>query len=139
MNDEAVTGGCFCGAVRYRATTTPLGSMICHCRTCRRVTGALLVPWVTFARKNFSFVSGLPARLESSSSVVRTFCHACGTALTYENAASADEIDVASCTLDDPNVYPPTHHSWVSHDLTWLSMRDDLPAYSQSAHDGAPL
>lgn len=134
-----VTGGCFCGAIRYRGTVAPRSSVICHCQTCRHVTGALLVPWVTFPRKDFSFVSGAPARLESSSAVVRTFCSACGTALTYESARSDDEIDVTTCTLDDPNAFPPTHHCWVSHDLSWFNLRDDLPAYPQASEDGTPL
>ena len=43
MKDDKITGGCACGAVRYEATGRPSNTMVCHCRTCRRVTGAPVV------------------------------------------------------------------------------------------------
>lgn len=128
-----IEGGCFCGWVRYRASSNPLGSLICHCKTCRKVTAAPLIPWVTFRRADFQFVTGTPSTLQSSATVLRTFCPACGTPLTYESERYADEVDVTTCSLDDPNAYPPTHHSWVSHDLTWIT--NDLPTYPKSKQD----
>ena len=51
-------GGCFCGAIRYRAEGAPSNSMICHCKTCRRVAGAPAVAWLTFPVGNFRFIRG---------------------------------------------------------------------------------
>jgi hypothetical protein len=34
-----VEGGCYCGAVRYRADGTPLMKAQCHCRECQYITG----------------------------------------------------------------------------------------------------
>ncbi len=134
-----IEGGCFCGSVRYRSSSPPLGSLICHCNTCREIAAAPLVPWVTFRKADFSFVAGTPTTLRSSAIVVRTFCSACGTPLTYASDKDADEIDVTTCSLDDPNAYPATHHSWVSHDLSWIPSSDVLPAYPKSKQDGPPL
>lgn len=134
--DVNIEGGCFCGSVRYRASSAPLGSLICHCKTCRALSAAPLVPWVIFRKSKFQFVAGTPATFHSSAHVVRTFCASCGTQLTYASEKYADEIDVTTCTLDDPNAYPPTHHSWVSHDLDWIQLGDDLPKYPQSKEDG---
>jgi hypothetical protein len=130
-------GGCFCGAIRYALTDVPLASMMCHCHSCRRIAGAPVVAWITVAKSDFRLTRGTATDLESTLGVRRAFCCSCGTHLTYENvtyenAKCPQEIDVTTCTLDDPNVYPPTHHSWVSHDLQWVQFGDGLPKYTES-------
>jgi hypothetical protein len=127
-----VTGGCFCGAVRYQSKGAPISSLICHCETCREVSSAPFVAWVTFRRSDFEFTTGAPAELHSSANVVRTYCTQCGTALGYTNMRSLDEIDITTCSLDDPNASPPTRHEWVSEALPWIKMCDGLPLYPQS-------
>jgi hypothetical protein len=34
-----VTGGCQCGAIRYRAELDLAGAHLCHCRMCRKASG----------------------------------------------------------------------------------------------------
>jgi hypothetical protein len=125
-------GGCVCGAVRYRVDGAPSNSMICHCRTCRRVAAAPVVAWVTFSKTAFTLVQGAPATFHTSAPVTRSFCGACGTPLTYEHADSPDSVDITTCSLDDPGAFPPTHHSWLEHDLPWLRFGDGLPTFPRS-------
>ena len=125
-------GGCLCGAVRYRVGGTPSNSMICHCRTCRRAAGSPVVAWLTFAVKDFLLTRGEPGSFRSSDLVLRTFCSACGAPLTYAHADSPQSVDITTCSLDDPQAFPPTHHSWLSHDLSWLKFGDGLPAFRES-------
>ena len=106
--------------------------MLCHCRTCRRVTGAPDVGWVTFPLGSFRFVHGEPDEFSSTPPVQRAFCRQCGTPLTYRHDNEPETLDVATATLDDPNAFAPTHHSWLSHDLTWLKFGDGLPTYPES-------
>jgi hypothetical protein len=127
MIDTAIAGGCFCGAVRYGVRARPIASMLCHCRSCTRIAGAPAVAWVTFAADAFAIRAGAPATLRSSSSVERTFCHACGTPLTYRHADHPDEIDVATCTLDDGGAFPPTYHAWESEKVPWLACPAHVP------------
>jgi hypothetical protein len=128
---EAVEGGCFCGAVRYRIRGIPKNTMICHCQTCRRVAGSPVVAWVTFAREDFEITAGCPAEFASSEPVQRTFCAACGTPLTYRHTDSPHTIDVTTCSLDHPEAFPPTHHSWLSDNLPWVRFGDGLPAFQE--------
>jgi hypothetical protein len=128
----AIEGGCFCKAVRYRLEALPSSSMVCHCQTCRRVAGAPVVGWITAARTDFRFTQGEPATFRSSAQVVRTFCAGCGTQLTYATEGEPRTLDITTCSLDDPGAFPPTHHSWLSHDLGWVRFGDGLPAFQQS-------
>lgn len=125
-------GGCFCGAIRYRVDGAPTNSMVCHCRTCRRVAAAPVVAWVTFASARFQLLRGQLTEFHSTPPVRRTHCAACGTPLTYEHSDSPGFVDITTCSLDDPDQFPPTHHSWLSHDLSWLRFGDRLPTFQQS-------
>ena len=125
-------GGCFCGAIRYRAEGAPTSSMICHCKTCRRISGAPAVAWATFPLDQFKFVRGEPDEFQSSPPVLRTFCRQCGTPLTYRHERDAGTLDVTTATLDAPEAFPPTHHSWLSHDLAWMKFGDGLPTFPES-------
>ncbi len=127
-----VEGGCFCGAIRYRIEGQASNSMICHCQTCRRVAASPAVAWVTFEKKCFAIVKGEPTQFHSSQAVRRTFCASCGTPLTYEHLEHAVSVDVTTCSLDEPGAFPPSHHSWLSHDVAWLRFGDGLPTFPQS-------
>lgn len=127
-----VSGGCFCGAVRYEARGAPTNSMVCHCRTCRRIAGAPAVAWVTFDAAGFRFVKGRPSAFHSSKAVTRRFCRKCGTPLTYESKKDPATLDVTTATLDRPDAFAPTHHSWLSHDIAWVRFGDGLPTFPRS-------
>lgn len=137
MATTIAEGGCMCGAIRYRVTGDPTNSMVCHCRTCRRVAASPVVAWVTFPAARFQLIQGRPSEFHSSKPVRRTFCAACGTPLTYEHSDSNDFVDVTTCSLDDPNRFPPTHHSWQSHDLAWVRFGDGLPAFQESRSESS--
>ena len=128
---EVAEGGCVCGAIRYRVSGAPTNTMICHCRSCRRVAAAPVVAWLTFPAAQFEILRGHPSAFRSSDPVCRTFCAACGTPLTYEHSDNPDSIDITTCSLDDPERFPPTHHSWLSHDLDWVRFGDDLPTFQE--------
>src|SRR5438552_1848995 len=61
----AITGGCFCGAIRYRVSATTGDVTHCHCSICRRTTGAPFVTWATFPAAAFAFTAGTPAELRA--------------------------------------------------------------------------
>lgn len=105
--------------------------MVCYCQSCRRVAAAPVVAWVTFASKDFRFTKGKPTEFRSSAPVARSFCAACGTPLTYRHDSYLDTLDITTCSLDEPERFPPTHHSWLSHDLRWVKFGDGLPSFRE--------
>src|SRR4051794_35805179 len=137
MPTAVAEGGCICGAIRYRVSGTPTNSMVCHCRTCRRVAASPVVAWLTFPIGQFQVIRGQTAEFHSSDPVRRTFCSACGTPLTYEHGDATATVDVTTCSLDNPDGFPPTHHSWLSHDLAWVRFGDGLPTFQEWRHDTA--
>ncbi|MBL8550763.1 MAG: GFA family protein [Hyphomonadaceae bacterium] len=129
---KGIEGGCHCGAVRYRLDRAPEASMVCHCRSCQRVTGAPIAAWVSAEKARFHLIRGEPKRYASSPDVERTFCGGCGTQLTYAQRGAPDEIDVATASLDEPGAFPPTHHSWLEDNIGWVRFGDGLPEFRKS-------
>jgi hypothetical protein len=126
-------GGCLCGQIRYRLTGAPQCSIICHCATCRRASGAPTVAWLTVGRSQFELLSGQPLLFRSSAGVLRGFCGACGSALTYENESNPANIDVTTVSLDDSNVFPPTAEVWLEHKVPWQTQDGSLKQFSQGS------
>ena len=90
-----LTGGCQCGAVRYRLDAAPSGSNICHCRMCQKAGGA---PFMAFTRRSDRKIrrhAGRIASFASSDIAERGFCADCGTPLTYRG------LGASACQRDD--------------------------------------
>lgn len=132
-------GGCFCGAIRYEASGTAHHQTNCHCSICRRTTGAPFVTWFSVPRSGFRLVQGTPARFRSSPTATRSFCPGCGTQLTFEQDRAPGEIDVTTCSLDDPEGMPPQDHTYTRSKLGWIKLADGLREYrtSRTANDEA--
>lgn len=96
------SGGCQCGAVRFRVTRFGRSS-ICHCRMCQKAFGGFFAALVT--AHDLEWTRGAPKRFGSSNLVQRGFCADCGTPLTYEYDGG---IEIAVGALDAPSVAAPT-------------------------------
>jgi hypothetical protein len=125
-------GGCFCGDIRYEAAGAPFHETNCHCSICRRTSGAPFVAWFSMSREAFRFVRGAPARFRSSAHGTRSFCAHCGTPLTFESAEHPEEIDVTTCSLDEPNAVPSKDHTRTSSKLGWVALADGLKEYPEA-------
>lgn len=127
----AITGGCQCGAVRFRATGLGRAS-ICHCRMCQKAFGGFFGPLVT--AHGLTWTRGAPARFASSNLVSRGFCAACGTPLTFETEGA---VDVAIGALDDPELAPPTIFVGGEGKLSFVDGLAHLPGRPAAEIDGA--
>jgi hypothetical protein len=124
-----LTGGCLCGAVRYEAAGTPFHRTHCHCSVCRRSTGAPFVAWFSVPKAAWRIVQGAPLRFRSSPHATRSFCGQCGTQLTFEDDTAGEEIDITTCSLDDPERLPPEDHTHAGSKLSWIALADGLPVH----------
>src|ERR1700746_1683666 len=108
MQGAPITGGCYCGKVRFKATQDPIHRANCHCANCRRAAGSQAVAWITVLRSNFEFEEDKPREYRTESGAIRSFCEVCGTSLTYEIDSRPGEIDITTGCLDHPEQFPPT-------------------------------
>ncbi len=131
--EEVRFGGCRCGAVRIRATGEPSVVVYCHCRDCRRSSGAPASLFAGYRAEQVEWLRGEPKGYRSSKPVVRSFCPECGTPLSYEDERLPGEIYVAVGVFDDPEAFEPEVHDWVSQRLPFFDVRDELPRYGESS------
>lgn len=122
MKTISITGGCYCGQVRYQATEKPIYQANCHCANCRRAAGAQAVAWITVHLEHFRFVSGAPKRFRTDTAAWRTFCDRCGTSLTYENDRRPGEIDITTGSLDHPEDFAPNKDVFPEERLAWVPL-----------------
>jgi hypothetical protein len=127
-----LNGRCFCGFVRYVAQGARFFETNCHCSTCRQVSGAPFVAWFSIPASGFSVVSGELARFASSEHGERTFCPRCGTPITFRSSDFPDQIDITTCSLEDPEKVPPKDHTYVRSQLEWIKLADGLPRFPQA-------
>lgn len=126
--DSRRTGGCQCGAVRYEVRGEITHETLCHCSFCRRASAAPVVAWFSVRPEAFRVTRGGMKIFRSSPGVARSFCGDCGTPLTYQRDG-LDELDVTTCSLDDPESAPPRDHTFTRSALGWAPVEDGLPRY----------
>jgi hypothetical protein len=122
MNHTPVTGGCYCGDVRFSATSDPIHRANCHCENCRRAIGAQAVAWITVKHSDFRFDQGTPSEYRTETGARRTFCGRCGTSLTYDHLERPDEIDITTATLDHPEDFSPMRDVFPEEKLPWVDL-----------------
>lgn len=127
-----LTGGCMCGAVRYEASGESFHQTLCHCVDCRRASGAPALAWFSVRKDALRWTRSAPAVNPSSPGVERLFCARCGTQLTWHSDGVPDEIDVTTCSLDDPDALPPADHTFYAQRVRWLHLADALPRYPRT-------
>ena len=85
MNEyELYSGGCVCGAIRYRVLGPPAMVTYCHCDDCRKNSGSIVSVLAGFQQAGFELERGNPTSFEATPTVKRSFCKSCGTPLKVE-------------------------------------------------------
>lgn len=129
-----LTGGCLCGAVRYRAAADPLMMASCHCRDCQKATGAAYFPAVAVPAAALT-VQGeavtYAVRADSGSTVTRAFCGTCGSTLWAWSSGMPDGRNLSAATLDDPGRFVPMVHVFAASAQPWDHLSTDVPHFDR--------
>lgn len=119
------TGGCQCGAVRYRAEIDPDQAYLCHCRMCQRATGGVSIAFIGLSKSRMTWESG-PDWYQRSPIAKRPFCRKCGTPLGFA-FIDGENMDITLGSLDEPyGIDPHWHFAAEKIHETWLDT-SDLP------------
>jgi hypothetical protein len=131
-----ITGGCQCGAIRYRITEAFENPHICHCRMCQKAFGNYFAALVGTKKTGLHWTKGEPSIFRSSEIVQRGFCRDCGTPLTFAYDTS-ERIAVSIGSLDHPEAVTPERQYGMEsrlpafamlHTLTGTRTEDDIPS-----------
>jgi hypothetical protein len=123
---EAFTGGCQCGAVRFRATPITDNAHICHCRMCQKAVGNFFAALVGAPKDAVTWTRGKPSVFRSSEHVERGFCGACGTPLFYNNV-NGNHITLTIGSFDHPRQLKPQTQDGIEGRMPWFSELSDVP------------
>lgn len=129
------SGGCLCGALRYRVDGEFVDAGYCHCRVCQQASGAPVVAWFTVPVASFAWTRGIPRAYASSPQWQRESCARCGSQLVFRRQQSPIHIDVTIASLDDPGCVLPQYHIWRMSRLPWFEISDTLPRHDDSGPD----
>ena len=125
------TGGCSCGAVRYRLASEPLIVHCCHCLNCQRQTGSAFVINLLIETDRLE-VTGTPRRVDvarDGAEPQRVFrCPTCEIALFSEYDRPEVRF-VRAGTLDDPSVVTPDVHIFTRSKVPWVRLPEATPAF----------
>ena len=122
--DIVRTGGCLCGAVRYEVRGEPYQSGLCHCTTCRKLTGSSFSATANWRSEQFQMTGALRTYER------RSFCPNCGSRLffLYEGG-----VEVFLGTLDlAPNDIKPMVEVWTIRREHWLPTVPGATSYSEN-------
>ena len=128
----SMSGGCQCGAVRFRAEEVGRAT-ICHCRMCQKAFGSAFGPLASVKNEDLTWTRGKPKLFQSSSMVHRGFCADCGTPLTY--AYRDDQTEIALGAFDNPDAVAPAIQFQASHRVAWFEKLHELPALELSGFE----
>lgn len=129
-----LTGGCLCGAVRYRCRGEPMSMGLCQCERCQRQSGSAFLIATVFAREAVSFEAGelktYAAYDADGSGLYRHFCPDCGSAVMITLDRYPGIRSMMGGTLDDKTRLKPTFSLWCSSGQPWLQLPSGIELFA---------
>ena len=130
-----ITGGCLCGAIRYRYDGTLGAAFNCHCSICRRSAGAPFLAWMTLNSAGLTFDEGAPKYRHSTERGRRGFCPDCGTQLFFVFDDEPELIYSTVASHDRPNETPPKVDLYARDRLAWVVRDEALDRFDEMPPD----
>jgi hypothetical protein len=131
MTETVRTGGCQCGAVRFRIRGELGRPSICHCRMCQKQFGSLFSAFVTAPKGGVEWVREEPSYFQSSVNVERGFCRRCGTPMSYRHG---DGLELAIGTFDDRSDLQPQIQVNYRSRLPWVEKIFEAEVYEDAGY-----
>ena len=130
-----ITGGCYCGAVRYEVDGEPMARGQCHCIECQKIAGGAPNYFMVVPAQGFRYVKGEPsryARPDLERPVTREFCAACGTHLTTRSKNVPNGVILKVGGLDDPAIFRgPQMVLYTSEAQAFHPIPQGVPAFER--------
>lgn len=131
---EGFTGGCQCGAVRYRIQAERLIGYACHCRECQKQAASafgISVPVFLPSLEIKGATQFWRRPTDSGSHTNCHFCPKCGTRLYHAGDNRPGMVTIKGGSLDDISALTMVAHIWVDRKLEWFELPDDVPQWAR--------
>ena len=127
------TGGCLCGAVRYRLSAEPVVSRVCWCRDCQRLApnGTVNAIFPSAAIEVTGTTTEYTSTADSGNQVRRRFCPSCGSQLFADSSGRPGLTVVRLGTLDDPSSVTPSANIWAGSAPAWACLDPGLDRFER--------
>ncbi len=143
---ERLTGGCQCGAIRYRVAGEPKMLYVCHCTDCQKQSASAFGMSLRIDPAELEFTAGRE-RLQTWSTrgddgnVKRcAFCPDCGTRIFHGDEDPAATISIKAGSLDDTRELVPVAHIWLGSAQPWVEIdRERFRCFDGEPDDEAAL
>jgi hypothetical protein len=112
-----VTGGCYCGEIRYEINGSMEAAFQCHCRECQYITGGNTNIVIVFAENDFNYTKGVAstfARSDLENPVIRP-----------------NSMIVKVGTLDNPENYQAQAAIFTCDQQTYHHIPGDIPSFDK--------
>jgi hypothetical protein len=130
---SVLSGGCWCGDIRYEVADEFLYAFNCHCSRCRATTGSAYKSIAGIEREKLSVVHGRDRLLVVGDDVLNdTRCASCGSFL-FSVVRDGDYVHVGMGSLIDTPAVRPSFHIFVGSKAPWFEISDDLPQFAEQA------
>ncbi|HEY0436733.1 MAG TPA: GFA family protein [Phenylobacterium sp.] len=101
-----LTGGCFCGALRFEAKGPIRMRGLCLCSSCQKISGGAGNLFIGLMSEDFRYTQGQPRQFQRSDEApAREFCGACGTHMAARSPKAPSGVIVKVGALDNPAAF----------------------------------
>lgn len=138
MDAPSLTGGCQCGAVRYRINAAQVVCYACHCRDCQKMSGSAFGISVPIRRTDLEVAGPLRSWQRRSPSGAMSdcfFCGTCGSRILHASTRDPAVVTLRGGTLDDTSGLQPAAHIWVGSKQPWLALPEDAATFDTQPTD----
>jgi len=131
MKSSMLTGGCFCGAVRYQIDAPLKNARSCHCSRCRKVFSGSGSAYAEVESGMFKWTKGIEllTKYETAPGWGFCFCKVCGTTLSGLQGEQVHGITLGSVD-GDPGVQI-TMHIFVGSKAPWDHIGGPAPQFEE--------
>jgi hypothetical protein len=129
-------GSCLCGGVRFEVTQPFEALSLCHCTSCKKISGGVGTASGRVPVEAIQILEGeeLVRRYQPEEGLAKSFCSACGSNLFGGGWPERPKASVRLSAIDDPFDDRPSAHIFVRSVAPWETLPDDdLPRFETLA------
>ena len=131
-----LSGGCFCGSVKYQVDGDLQTMYCCHCSRCRKMSGASFTTNAIVAFDDFSITDGQEnLAIFQNGDHSRHHCSKCYGWLYVSSIAYAGIIFFPCGTLNQSPGKEIDYHVHVGSKASWTHINDDKPQFQGALPD----